>query len=316
MKPDLSYLHVFDALCYPVNDSEDLELGPQFLTPRTLNSGLVPNPPSPTPYVSSPKKDQDTLFQPMFDEYFNPSPSVASPVLTVAAPEHADSTDTPSLTLIDQDAPTSIKQIFRYLRGTINMGMWYSTDSCIALTAFANADHAGCQDTKKSTSGSMQLLDFTIKDDSVLGRLKFVSKNEDNQVYGKTILDNMVSKEIKESTTYKTYFSYATGLAIPKKAGKGSKAASQQKKASLVTASDDSDPEPAKRPTRRTKPIGVVIKDTYVMSKQKTMVQAQKHKGAGLRPEVPDVSEVMSSYQESKNEALGDSKDDDDDDDQ
>ncbi|GKE26937.1 hypothetical protein Tco_1442321 [Tanacetum coccineum] len=31
-------------------------------------------------------------------------------------------------------------------------------DSCIALTAFGNANHAYCQDTKKSTSGSMQLL--------------------------------------------------------------------------------------------------------------------------------------------------------------
>ncbi|GKE75514.1 hypothetical protein Tco_1537555, partial [Tanacetum coccineum] len=31
-------------------------------------------------------------------------------------------------------------------------------DSGIALTAFADADHAGCQDTRKSTFGSMQLL--------------------------------------------------------------------------------------------------------------------------------------------------------------
>nr|GEU58218.1 retrovirus-related Pol polyprotein from transposon TNT 1-94 [Tanacetum cinerariifolium] len=31
-------------------------------------------------------------------------------------------------------------------------------DSCIALTAFADVDHAGCQDIKKSTSGSMRLL--------------------------------------------------------------------------------------------------------------------------------------------------------------
>ncbi|GJW27388.1 retrovirus-related pol polyprotein from transposon TNT 1-94 [Tanacetum coccineum] len=43
----------------------------------------------------------------------------------------------------------AIKRIFRYLRGTINMGMWYSKDSCIALTAFADAEHAGCQDTRK-----------------------------------------------------------------------------------------------------------------------------------------------------------------------
>ncbi|GJR72908.1 uncharacterized mitochondrial protein-like protein [Tanacetum coccineum] len=36
-----------------------------------------------------------------------------------------------------------VKRIFRYLRRTINMGLWYSKDSCIALTAFADADHAG-----------------------------------------------------------------------------------------------------------------------------------------------------------------------------
>ncbi|GKB12299.1 hypothetical protein Tco_0846222 [Tanacetum coccineum] len=53
----------------------------------------------------------------------------------------------------------TVKRIFRYLRGTINMGMWYPKDSCIDLTDFVDADHAGCQDTKKSTSGSMQLLE-------------------------------------------------------------------------------------------------------------------------------------------------------------
>ncbi|GJY84473.1 retrovirus-related pol polyprotein from transposon TNT 1-94 [Tanacetum coccineum] len=52
----------------------------------------------------------------------------------------------------------AVKRIFRCLRGTINMGLWYSKDSCIALIAFADADHAGYQDTRKSTSGSMQLL--------------------------------------------------------------------------------------------------------------------------------------------------------------
>ncbi|GJV62770.1 retrovirus-related pol polyprotein from transposon TNT 1-94 [Tanacetum coccineum] len=37
-------------------------------------------------------------------------------------------------------------------------GLWYPNDSSIALTAYADADHAGCQDTRLSTSGSMQLL--------------------------------------------------------------------------------------------------------------------------------------------------------------
>ncbi|GKB36629.1 RNA-directed DNA polymerase, eukaryota, reverse transcriptase zinc-binding domain protein [Tanacetum coccineum] len=32
------------------------------------------------------------------------------------------------------------------------MGLWYPKDSLIALTAFADADHAGCQDIRRSTS--------------------------------------------------------------------------------------------------------------------------------------------------------------------
>nr|GEV47155.1 zinc finger, CCHC-type [Tanacetum cinerariifolium] len=52
----------------------------------------------------------------------------------------------------------AVKRIFRHLRGTINMSMWYSKDSCITLTTFADVDHAGCQDTRKSTSGNYGLV--------------------------------------------------------------------------------------------------------------------------------------------------------------
>nr|GEU36671.1 retrovirus-related Pol polyprotein from transposon TNT 1-94 [Tanacetum cinerariifolium] len=52
----------------------------------------------------------------------------------------------------------AVKRIFVYLRGTVNHGLWYPKDSSIALTAFADADHAGCQDTRRSTSGSLQFL--------------------------------------------------------------------------------------------------------------------------------------------------------------
>ncbi|GJV61065.1 hypothetical protein Tco_1467165 [Tanacetum coccineum] len=38
------------------------------------------------------------------------------------------------------------------------MGLWYSKDSGFALRAFADADSAGCQDTRRSTSGSAQFL--------------------------------------------------------------------------------------------------------------------------------------------------------------
>ncbi|GJU43536.1 retrovirus-related pol polyprotein from transposon TNT 1-94, partial [Tanacetum coccineum] len=52
----------------------------------------------------------------------------------------------------------AVKRIFKYLRGIVNQGLWYPKDSSIALTDFADADHAGCQDTRQSTSGSMRLL--------------------------------------------------------------------------------------------------------------------------------------------------------------
>ncbi|GJT66036.1 retrovirus-related pol polyprotein from transposon TNT 1-94 [Tanacetum coccineum] len=86
--PDLSYLHVFGALCYPTNDSENL--------------GKL-----------QPKADIDMLFQSLFDEFLNPSPSIDHPapevvalINEVIAPVLVDSTGSPSSTTVDQDAPS------------------------------------------------------------------------------------------------------------------------------------------------------------------------------------------------------------------
>ncbi|GJR13199.1 hypothetical protein Tco_0795851 [Tanacetum coccineum] len=51
-----------------------------------------------------------------------------------------------------------VKRIFRYLRGTIHMGLWYPKGSGFKLTAFSDVDHVGCVDTRKSTSGGIQFL--------------------------------------------------------------------------------------------------------------------------------------------------------------
>ncbi|GJT02459.1 retrovirus-related pol polyprotein from transposon TNT 1-94 [Tanacetum coccineum] len=51
-----------------------------------------------------------------------------------------------------------VKRIFRYLWGTVNMGLWYTKDSGFELTGFSNADYAGCKDTFKSTFGRAQFL--------------------------------------------------------------------------------------------------------------------------------------------------------------
>nr|GEX53373.1 uncharacterized mitochondrial protein AtMg00810-like [Tanacetum cinerariifolium] len=51
-----------------------------------------------------------------------------------------------------------VKRIFRYLRGTVNTGLWYMKDSGFELTGFSDADYAECKDTFKSTSGGAQFL--------------------------------------------------------------------------------------------------------------------------------------------------------------
>nr|GEX78908.1 hypothetical protein [Tanacetum cinerariifolium] len=50
---------------------------------------------------------------------------------------------------------SAVKRIFRYLKGTINLGLWYLEDSGFDLTAYSDADHAGCHLDRKSTSGSV-----------------------------------------------------------------------------------------------------------------------------------------------------------------
>nr|GFB52175.1 ribonuclease H-like domain-containing protein [Tanacetum cinerariifolium] len=53
---------------------------------------------------------------------------------------------------------TAVKRIFRYLKDTIHMGLWYPKDTGFELTAFSDSDHAGCLDSRKSTSGGIQFL--------------------------------------------------------------------------------------------------------------------------------------------------------------
>nr|GEU31132.1 hypothetical protein [Tanacetum cinerariifolium] len=135
--PDLSFLHVFGALCYPTNNSENLgklqpkadigifigaseqsSLGPALneMTPATISSGLMQKPSSSTPYVPPSRNDWDLLFQSMFDELLNPPPSVdpqapevIASIADVIPPEQVDSTGSPSSTSVDQDAPSPSK---------------------------------------------------------------------------------------------------------------------------------------------------------------------------------------------------------------
>nr|GEV73220.1 putative reverse transcriptase, RNA-dependent DNA polymerase [Tanacetum cinerariifolium] len=53
---------------------------------------------------------------------------------------------------------SAVKRIFPYLKGTINLGLWYPKDSGFDLTAYSDADHARCHLDQKSTSSSVQFL--------------------------------------------------------------------------------------------------------------------------------------------------------------
>ncbi|GJR90581.1 copia protein [Tanacetum coccineum] len=51
-----------------------------------------------------------------------------------------------------------VKRIFQYLRQSYNMGLWNPKDSGFELITYSDADHAGCKDDYKSTSGGLQSL--------------------------------------------------------------------------------------------------------------------------------------------------------------
>ncbi|GJU10306.1 hypothetical protein Tco_1132702 [Tanacetum coccineum] len=53
---------------------------------------------------------------------------------------------------------TVVKQIFRYLKDSINMGLWYLKDTSFKLTAFSDSNHVGCLDLRKRTSGGIQFI--------------------------------------------------------------------------------------------------------------------------------------------------------------
>nr|GEV01756.1 uncharacterized mitochondrial protein AtMg00810-like [Tanacetum cinerariifolium] len=47
---------------------------------------------------------------------------------------------------------SAVKRIFRYVKGTINLGLWYLKDYGFDLTAYSDADHAGCHLDRKIES--------------------------------------------------------------------------------------------------------------------------------------------------------------------
>ncbi|GJU49750.1 retrovirus-related pol polyprotein from transposon TNT 1-94 [Tanacetum coccineum] len=121
--------------------------------------GMESNDPVDTPIVEKSKLDEDTQGKSIDPTHYRGMVGTLM-YLTASRP---DLTFAVCMCAQYQAKPTekhlhAVKRIFKYLRGIVNRGLWYPKDSSIALTVYANADHAGCQDTRRSTSKSMQLL--------------------------------------------------------------------------------------------------------------------------------------------------------------
>ncbi|KAK6149097.1 hypothetical protein DH2020_016622 [Rehmannia glutinosa] len=53
---------------------------------------------------------------------------------------------------------SAVKRIFRYLKGTIQYGLFYPKNEKISLKGYSDSDYAGCRVDRKSTSGTCQML--------------------------------------------------------------------------------------------------------------------------------------------------------------
>nr|GEZ67881.1 hypothetical protein [Tanacetum cinerariifolium] len=118
----------------------------------------------------------------------------------------------------------------------------------------------------KTISMRNRIKHHTIRDDSLLGTLKIVSKTQDYEQYGALTPDDMINQDIKDSEAYKTYYDFATEKVPSMKARKYKKVASPSRKLSSIKEAEPvKKGKKVKRPAKKstTAPTaGVVIRDT------------------------------------------------------
>ncbi|GKA34401.1 hypothetical protein Tco_0720830 [Tanacetum coccineum] len=114
------------------------------------SSKLVPNV-YPSANTTAPSlQELNLLFISLYDEFFNAGNSSVPKKLQ--EPEYGMNSQIPDV------------------QGN-HLGLWYSKDSGFKLTAFSDTGHAGCLDTRKSTSGGIQLLGDKL--------VRWISKKQD-----------------------------------------------------------------------------------------------------------------------------------------
>nr|GEV61118.1 uncharacterized mitochondrial protein AtMg00810-like [Tanacetum cinerariifolium] len=166
----------------------------------------------------------------------------------------------------------AVKQIFRYLKGTINIGLWYLKDTDMSLTAYADVDHAGSN--KKCTVNAevfstiidiflrVEGEDFTDVPDNE-NALTFLLDlgykgplNRHTNMFVDHIhqpwrtLASIINKRLK---SYQLFIKYSTNHIPPKKrrgkGSKGKKTVEESQETIDVSKESEPKPEPAKKKT-------------------------------------------------------------------
>ncbi|GKE25047.1 monodehydroascorbate reductase, partial [Tanacetum coccineum] len=281
---ELTFFQVFGALCYPTNDSENLgKLQPRadigiFIGYAPSRKGIVPNPAPATPYVPPTNKELEMLFQPMFDEYFNPPDIRQDPIPNVAQDPVIPTGPSVSISF-DLDAPSGKTSGFERPRAPVLQILWGVVNRAHIDYAermweeFTQSIHTFTEDKrnlaqhtlrkKKATLILIPSIRFTKliifhlqrlhnfhprpesplhlpTEEPVLGNLKFTAKGIKREVFGMTILNELINDIIRGSDYYDAYLE---------------KVAKHQRHLAGEEVSDPESPAPKPaKPTKQAKP--------------------------------------------------------------
>nr|GEW32864.1 hypothetical protein [Tanacetum cinerariifolium] len=244
------------------------------ITLATPSSRLVPNSPPLTPFVPPSRHEWDLMFQPVFDEFFNSPPSVASLIHIEEAPALVESTGSPSLTTIDQNAP-SPKSLKKY-----RMKSCDPVDTPMVEKSKLDEDPQGIAVDPTHYRGMVDtLIDILNICPKIQGQefdeppteeeaLSFIRKL-DTQVYSGILPKAMINQGLLDSIAYKTYCAISS-VAEPPKSRKS------QKKSYSASLSEESPSN--KKSTKAKKVIATKPK----LTKKKAPVKADKGKGLNV----------------------------------
>nr|GEY90235.1 hypothetical protein [Tanacetum cinerariifolium] len=187
----------------------------------------------------------------------------------------------------------AVTQIFQYLKGTIHLGLWYSKDTGISLTAYSDVNQ------QKSTAISSTKAEYIALSGSCAQILWMRSQLID---YG------FQFNKMRDSNAYKTYIAYAAGAASPKMKRKFKKPASPLKKRALVNVEEE-EPEPAMKVAQVKKALKRSQRETTIhqvggsddgtssklgVSDEPKGKSIDTSEGTSLKPGVLDVSKADS----------------------